>query len=314
MRATGTALGWRMGAKGLREAAFDERAGQCAGFGAPSPDGAAYLEGRKVALFRLCTDAGGYDYGRAGRVYEGVCRPEQEADFLGGYISGRRIYGFAARRNAAQSSYDNAVSSLESARYTIRSSRRTLRDEEASEKKKQKARKRLKDARESIPDLERRIDDALYTLGRADEAFDRALAYAPEWRRGREYENVLSTLQETQIAARAIDAIDYCTDELPRFSPTCRVRSEMSVKDSLTDQICAVGPGNAELVARGLMGDSGVMLSFEYYPDILNSGLRSLLGKRSGGEFDVMLGASRELQGIGCPAGVFPEPDEAARE
>lgn len=298
------------GAKGLTEIAFDNRAAQCVGFGAPPPDGAAYLEGRRVALFRLCTDEGGYDYGRSGRIYRGVCRAEREGDFLGGYLSGRRIYGFEAQRDAAQSNYNSIVSSLDSARYTIKSSRRILKDKEASEKKKEKAHKRLRAARERIPGLENNLDTALYTLGRADEAFAQALASSADWRRGFDFERALEGLQGVHAVAREEEAIDVCTDELPNFAPTCNVRDGLSVTDDVSGQICAVGPGDARLVSRRALGPDradGAILSFEYYPDSLNSGLQSLFGRRAGGEFDVTLDGKGGVLSLSCPAGVFPE-------
>lgn len=298
------------GAKGLTEIAFDGRTTQCAGFGAPPPNGAAYLEGRKVALFRLCTDEGGYDYGRAGRVYRGVCRPEREADFLGGYLSGRRIYGFEANRDAAQSNYNSIVSSLNSARHTITGARRTLKDKEASEKKKEKARKRLRAARARIPTLESNLDTALYTLGRADEAFAQALASSADWRRGFDFERAFEGLQGAHAVAREEGEIDICTDELPTFAPSCNVRTGLSVTDDASGQICAVGPGDARLVSRRALGPDradGAMLSFEYYPDSLNSGLQSLFGRRAGGEFDVILDERGRVLSLSCPAGVFPE-------
>lgn len=307
--------GLQDGARGLTEAAFDERASRCTAFNAPAPNGEAYLEGRRVALFRLCTDEGGYDYGRSGRVYRGVCRADQETEFLGGYLSGRRIYGYAAQRDVAQSDYNSIVSALNSARHTIRSSRLILKDEKASDKKKEKARKRMKSARARIPDLENSLDGALYALGRADEAFAQALASASGWRRSFEFERALEGLEGVHATAREEDAIDICTDELPNFTPNCNVRPGLTVTDDASGQICAIGPGNVRLISRRVLGpegEGGAMLSFEYYPDSLNSGLRSLFGRRAGGEFDVTLDEKGRVLRVSCPAGIFPETLEAS--
>lgn len=63
---------------------------KCRELGFP-PDLAAYEAGRSQGLARhYCTLESGYEAGRAGRPYRGVCPPELEISFLQGYEQGRR--------------------------------------------------------------------------------------------------------------------------------------------------------------------------------------------------------------------------------
>ncbi|MEL6478897.1 MAG: DUF2799 domain-containing protein [Pseudomonadota bacterium] len=52
-------------------------------------DLAAYQAGRSRGLEQYCTLSNGFDLGRSGRRYDGVCPPMLEADFLQGYDRGR---------------------------------------------------------------------------------------------------------------------------------------------------------------------------------------------------------------------------------
>ena len=297
------------GARGRTESAFDERAARCAGFGAPPPDGGAYIEGRNAGLFRLCTDAGGYDYGLSGRVYQGVCRPEREFAFLGGYLSGQRIHRFETRRNAAASELRSAEAYLDSLWRTIRKARKTINDEEATEEDVEKARKRRKEARESIPYAERRVDDALYALGRADEALAGALATRREWREGFAFEAARAKLSAVHGVARGETAIDFCTDDRDALGAACDVRAGAFVTDDATGQRCAVGPGRAVLADYRRREDGDAVedwLRFDYF-EARSSTLRELFaGREPISEFEAIV-RDGALSRISCPFGVFPQ-------
>ena len=297
------------GSRGLTELAFDERAAQCAGFGAPPPDGAAYIEGRKVALFRLCTDAGGYDYARAGRVYLGVCRPEREFDFLGGYLAGRRIYRFELARNAAASRLNSAEAYVDSLWNTIDRARKTINDEDASEEDVKKAKKRRKEARSSLADAELRADAALYALGRADEALSFALTTSNEWRSGFEFEAALAKLSAVHGFARGETAISSCTDDLDGLAAACDVRAGASIVDDATGQFCAAGPGRAVLADYRRREDEDATedwLRFDYY-EARSSTLREIfVGREPLGEFEAVV-RDGNLSRVSCPFGIFPQ-------
>ena len=62
---------------------------ECRELGYP-PDLAAYDAGRAEGLAAYCTLETGYEAGREGRRYRGVCPPEAEIAFLQGYEEGRR--------------------------------------------------------------------------------------------------------------------------------------------------------------------------------------------------------------------------------
>lgn len=288
------------GAQGLTEAAFDARAARCAEVGAPPPDAAAYMEGRNASLSRLCTDAGGYDYARTGNVYRGVCRPDREPDFLGGYLEGRRLFMLAGARAAAQRDYDNAAAGVDIRRRDIREARNVIDDPEATEEEIRKARDDIEDARDALPYLRRRVEDLLYALGRADEAYAQALADGGAWRRSDTFFAAFDGLLEAHDFARQEDAVNFCTDDPLSFAPSCGVRAGAAITDSFTGAVCVYGPGQAALASRrptyseGAV--SGRVLTFDYFPD----GSIGLFGRRPSGGFDVVLDGEGDMVRVAC--------------
>lgn len=83
------------------------------------PDRIAYKKGYERGVARFCTPRNGYEFGKAGRAYTGLCRDHEEAAFLVEYDLGYELYEFtsavtrAERRLAnAQSRYDQAERKL----------------------------------------------------------------------------------------------------------------------------------------------------------------------------------------------------------
>lgn len=240
------------GVAGLRETNFDARAAACYEHDA-SADLGAYREGRAEGLFRFCTSGGGYEYGRAGKSYLGVCLAEDEPGFLGAYLEGWRVRRAEEERRRAASAYDSALYAIEGYRDDIRRARRVLSDKEATEKEIKKARSRLDHARDNLPYAEQRADALLYELGRADEALERTIGSLEAWRRSREFSDARAILLEAQDFARGEEAVDFCTDDASDgFNrPECEIRPGAAVNDRSGERVCASGPAKAVMARRG---------------------------------------------------------------
>ncbi len=77
------------GRLGIPSGERTERFADCRELGY-APDLAAYEAGRAEGLEAHCTLENGYEAGREGRRYRGVCPSEREIAFLQGYEEGRR--------------------------------------------------------------------------------------------------------------------------------------------------------------------------------------------------------------------------------
>ncbi len=291
--------GFDDGVAGLLDAALDERAAQCAQFGA-TIDRQAYAGGRDAALARLCTDEGGYGYGRDGAVYLGVCSREGEPAFLDGYLSGRRIYGLALERDRAQSAYDEATGRVNYQHGAIEQARYVLADTEATAKEIEDANGALDYALRAHRRATHDAEDALYALGRADEALDQAIASSAEWRRGRAFADARQALAGAHEFARRETAIDHCTDEMRSFRPSCWLRAGAPLRDRDTDALCVIGPGEARFTQRQRQA-SGWAHDYAFYPGEEGSGR---ISRRSVEGFRVLFGGDETgaYLGVACAA------------
>jgi len=284
------------GAKGRLESAFDARAAACAEFGI-SPDVSAYNQGRDAGILNLCTESGGFNYGRRGLDYLGVCPAEWEPAFLDGYLVGRRVDVAERVRDAAQSAYNNLVYRVERHYENLRRARRIANDPDASEETVKAARKNARYHRQQINYLEPELDRRLYELGRADAELDAVIASAGDWRRSDAFALFFDTLTEAHNFARAERGILYCTDELPGYRPMCAVRADDELGGDEARGPCIVGPGELRFVERyWARGDSGPAHRYEFYPfDANGKALR-----RSVATVTAQFSADGAYRGVSC--------------
>lgn len=160
------AIGERDGLYGEGLEKLAERREQCAAFGF-NASLADYEAGRERGLFTYCTPDGGYDAGRNGRPYRGVCPAETEGAFLSEYKIGYRLFELNKAVEDAIAAYDGAIAGLEEARYNLRRARERFRDSTLSEDERHEAgedierhRRRIDDLEYDLPRLEARIRDA----------------------------------------------------------------------------------------------------------------------------------------------------------
>ena len=173
------AIGDADGQAGAAREAFGRRAERCATFGVTA-DYEAYFAGRERGLQAYCTPQSGYEAGRSGQEYRGVCPADLEADFLSEYRIGAQLYALEQAHNSAAQAYEYALSSIDSGRDTIRRARKKLRDEGLSEEERDKLRRRIEDERRDIARTERELP---YLADRVDEAFGRLEDYREYLRR-----------------------------------------------------------------------------------------------------------------------------------
>jgi hypothetical protein len=84
-------VGFEDGAAGRSVSSIGAYRQQCAKHGV-APDLASYRAGHSAGIESYCRASRGFDVGRSGGTYQGVCPAELETDFLAAYHSGRRLY------------------------------------------------------------------------------------------------------------------------------------------------------------------------------------------------------------------------------
>jgi len=130
-------IGRRDGVTGEPANKFESLAARCSEFKVVA-NLEAYREGHELGLTTYCTPESGYQEGRAGRTYRGVCPAGLERGFVEEYQIGKELYSLTQEYDNAVSRYEDALNRLESNRYDLRRARdryneNTLSDEERGE-------------------------------------------------------------------------------------------------------------------------------------------------------------------------------------
>ena len=169
-------LGERDGAYGETEDKFNQRAARCSDFNIAA-DLDAYTQGRARGLETYCTPQSGYEEGRAGRRYRGVCPAGLERGFVEDYELGKRLYVLTKEYDDAVDRYERAVNGLESNRYDLRRARDRYNENTLSDDDRAKLRDEMRDYRRDIEQLENDIPLFEVEIDRARDRLDDYRAY-----------------------------------------------------------------------------------------------------------------------------------------
>ena len=104
--------GYSDGQQGLTMSRLDDHAKACAEHGV-TPDASAYADGRRQGLVHYCTPGKGFEVGRSGSGYAGVCPSDLEADFMYGYRDGQVVHEVEQALANARSRVDSLGARLE---------------------------------------------------------------------------------------------------------------------------------------------------------------------------------------------------------
>lgn len=88
-------VGFEDGAAGRLVSTIGTYRQQCANHGV-APDLERYRAGHEAGLETFCRPSRGFDVGRRGGTYQGVCPTDLEPDFLAAFHSGKRLYDLEA--------------------------------------------------------------------------------------------------------------------------------------------------------------------------------------------------------------------------
>lgn len=159
--------GYVDGAAGYPTTRLDDHAKACAKYQV-APNSAAYDSARDDGLRTYCTFERGWDEGRAGNSYYGVCRPEAEQAFLPAYQDGLRLHEVEAAFGTAESALNSAEARIENREDKLEAKQNELRGEGLTDEEREKVRDRIQEVRGEIRDARRNARDARDALDRAE--------------------------------------------------------------------------------------------------------------------------------------------------
>lgn len=155
--------GYADGQSGLTMSRLDEHAEACAKHGV-SPDAASYAAGRRQGLMYYCTPDKGFEVGRTGSGYAGVCPADLEADFMPAYRDGQIVHEVEQALSNARSEVDSLGARLEELDEKIVAKQAEARAEGLTDAQREQVRNRIQEIRRERADTERnwrRAQDAI---------------------------------------------------------------------------------------------------------------------------------------------------------
>ncbi|MDP1914023.1 MAG: DUF2799 domain-containing protein [Brevundimonas sp.] len=155
--------GYADGASGLSMSRLSEHSEACAKHGV-TPDASAYSAGREQGLVRYCTPTSGFQAGRSGSGYGGVCPSYLEADFLPAYRDGQIVHEVVTALANARSRVESLGDRLEELDDKITAKQAEAREEGLTDEQRDVIRNRIQEIRRERADTERdwhRAQDAI---------------------------------------------------------------------------------------------------------------------------------------------------------
>lgn len=147
-------VGYRDGSGGQPMSLLADHEKACAEYGV-APDVVAYRSARADGLNGYCRWERGFQEGREGDTYHGVCSPEQEADFLPAYRDGQTVYAADQALANARSSVESFGSRLEDLDKKIVAKQAEARADGLTDEERDQIRNRIQEIRRERADTER---------------------------------------------------------------------------------------------------------------------------------------------------------------
>lgn len=164
-------VGERDGLYGEGAGKLKERTARCAEFGVAVND-ADYADGRARGLRTYCKPDRGFDAGRNGRAYHGVCPLEVEPAFLAEYGIGRRLFDLTSALATAEQDLANAIAKIGSDRFELARALDIVGDGAHDVAERNAASADVARLRQEIADLETDMGRLESTIAAAQQALD----------------------------------------------------------------------------------------------------------------------------------------------
>jgi len=147
-------VGYRDGSEGQPMSLLADHEKACAEYGV-APDVAAYSSARADGLNGYCRWERGFQEGREGDTYHGVCTRAQEEEFLPAYRDGQMVYAAEQALTNARSSVESLGARLEELDDKITAKQAEARAEGLTDEQRDAIRNRIQEIRRERADTER---------------------------------------------------------------------------------------------------------------------------------------------------------------
>jgi hypothetical protein len=151
-------IGMEDGTNGRLQSYIGRHRSACAKFNIV-PDLDAYQQGYSEGIGRYCTESNGFESGKRGAVYNGVCPSNLESLFLDGYDYGRRFYTERQKIKHLSSAIRSQKKKVENMKEDILEKEKLLISVRPSPAERIVLLAQIKEMYENVGNLEADIDD-----------------------------------------------------------------------------------------------------------------------------------------------------------
>jgi hypothetical protein len=151
-------IGMEDGTSGRPQSHIGKHRSACAKFNIV-PDLDAYQQGHAEGITRYCTELNGFESGKRGAVYNGVCPPNLESLFLDGYYYGRRFYTERQRIKNLSSAIQSRKKKVENIKEDILEKEKRLISVRPSPAERIVLLAQIREMYDNVGNLEAEIDD-----------------------------------------------------------------------------------------------------------------------------------------------------------
>ena len=146
-------IGFEDGAKGQPASRIGEHRSACAEYGVV-PDYQAYKAGHNEGVREYCTPSRGFQLGKDGGHYNGICPDDLELDFLDSYELGKVHYGYLREISQYDSEINRSETRIKKLLKKVRSKETVLISDDTGEQRRAELLAQIKEHQREIGELE----------------------------------------------------------------------------------------------------------------------------------------------------------------
>ncbi len=168
-------IGYEDGARGLSADAIGRHRKACAKSGITANFG-AYEEGRQQGVRQYCRPANGYQMGRKGGNYNGVCPLDMEDEFVIAFNEGRELYDLENNVRTVERDLRRVEKQIDDAEDELKGIERALISPESNTEDRVRLLGEAKELAGEVGELENQRDHLIYELGASKERLQEYLS------------------------------------------------------------------------------------------------------------------------------------------
>jgi hypothetical protein len=161
-------VGYADGLEGYPMSRLDDHVEACAKYGV-APEPTVYESARADGLTQYCTVPRGFQEGRQGDTYYGVCAPAQEAEFLPAYQDGQVVHEAETALASVRSSVDSLGARLTELDEKITAKQNEMRQSGLTDEQRDTIRNRIREIRRERDGTEDEWRRARQAIGDAED-------------------------------------------------------------------------------------------------------------------------------------------------